>query len=82
MEEQIHILEAQQVTDSQDDPSTKVYEDNDVTKALAISQKDKDSAGSEAEKKRHGMTVKVKNNIGGRTTVGQKVSLIFMWHYF
>jgi hypothetical protein len=28
------------------------------------------------------MTVKVKNNIGGRTTVGQKVSLIFMWHYF
>jgi hypothetical protein len=78
VEEQIHILEAQQVTDSQDDPSTKVYEDNDVTKALAISQKDKDSAGSEAEKKRHGMTVKVKNNIGGRTTVGQKVSLIFM----
>jgi hypothetical protein len=60
------------------DYPTKVNEGNDTTKGqLAISKKDKGGAGSEAEKKRHGTTVKVKNNVGGRTTAGQKLSLIF-----
>ncbi len=83
VEEVMHVLEAQQITNNKGDPNTKVYDGNNVTKALATSQEDKEGACSIAEKKRHGMTVKVKNNVGGRTTGGQKVSLfVNLTHYF
>ncbi len=78
MEEKIHVLQAQQMTNNKDHPNTKVNDGNDAMKGqLAISKEDKEGACSVAEKKCHGTTVKVKNNVGGRTTAGQKVSLIF-----
>ncbi len=60
------------------DPSTKVNDGDDTSEAQsAISLKGVEGACSEAEKKPHGTTVKVKNNIGGRRTAGQQVSLFF-----
>ncbi len=75
MEEQIHVLEAQQVTNSQDDPSTKVTDGNDASEAQSvISLKGVEGTRSEAEMKDRGTSVKLNNHVGGRplmTTAGQ-----------
>ncbi len=75
-DEKIRVLLATEQGANTDLP-TKVNGGDDATIGqLAISKKDKEGAGSEAEKKHHGTTVKVKNNVGGRTTAGQKVKII------
>ncbi len=57
-------------------PSTKDNDGDGASEAQsAISLKGMEGTCSVAEKKRHGTTVKVKNNVGGRTKAGQMVSL-------